>query len=424
MVRVQPHHDAATGRYTLVLEQDCPPTPGQQDKEPFHIPIALALLDPDTGEPLATTGSGGALDGGVAHLTSRRSELVFDDVARRPVLSIGRGFSAPVKLQVQREADELAFLMGHDDDPFNRWDAAQSLALKQLLELAAAPGNAALPESFVRAFGHTLEDTRGDRALIAEALSLPSESYVADQLDRVDPEAIHAARQLIRRELASRLREQFQRTMAQNQSNTPYRFEPDAVGRRALKNLCLGYLMELDDAEVRRTCMSQLENADNMTDQLAALYMLANTDVPERGEALALFEQRWRDDPLVLDKWFTAQATACLPDTLQQVRELASHPGFDPHNPNRVRSLVGAFCHGNQLRFHAADGSGYRFAAEQVIAIDPANPQIAARLLGAFSRWRRFDEARQNLMQTELEGVLAAPGLSKDCYEVASKTLA
>jgi len=424
VVRVQAHHDAAAGRYSLAFEQDCPPTPGQHDKEPFHIPIALALLDPDTGRPLTTTARSGALDGGVFQLTAPNDELVFDGVPRRPVLSIGRSFSAPVKLQVQREADELAFLMGHDDDPFSRWDAAQSLALKLLLEMSAAPEKASVPDAFVRAFGRTLEDIEGDRALIAEALTLPSESYVADQLDRVDAEAIHAARQLIRHELASRLGESFQRTMLENQSNAPYRFEPDAVGRRALKNLCLGYLMELEEPEVRRTCMSQLENADNMTDQLAALYMLANADVPERGEALALFEQRWRDDPLVLDKWFTAQATACLPGTLQQVRELESHPGFDPRNPNRVRSLIGAFCHGNQLRFHAADGSGYRFAAEQIIAIDPANPQVAARLLGAFSRWKRFDEARQDLMRTQLEGVLAAPGLSKDCYEVASKTLA
>ena len=247
---------------------------------------------------------------------------------------------------------------------------------------------------------------------------------MADQMARVDPAAIHDARQGLRRRLAGALQEPLRAVMAENRTNAPYAFTPADVGRRALGNLCLGYLMTLDDPEVRRTCVAQLENADNMTDQLAALQMLADSDGEERAQAIAAFETRWRDDPLVMDKWLSAQATSHLPDTLDRVRALLEHPCFDRRNPNRVRALVGAFCHGNPVRFHAADGAGYRFAAEQVIAIDPANPQVAARLLGAFSRWRRFDDARQALMRAELEHVLAAPGLSKDCYEVASKTLA
>jgi aminopeptidase N len=228
---------------------------------------------------------------------------------------------------------------------------------------------------------------------------------------------------LLRRSLAWELQASLQRVMMENHANEPYRFAPDAVGRRALKNLCLGYLMELEDPEVRRVCMAQLQNADNMTDQLAALQMLANSGAGERDDALRLFERRWREDPLVLDKWFTAQATSHLGDTLERVRGLLRHPGFDVRNPNRVRALIGAFAHANPVRFHAADGAGYRFLGEQVLAIDPANPQVAARLLGAFGRWRRFDAQRQDLMRAQLEGILAEPGLSTDCYEVASKTL-
>ncbi len=423
VVKAATDYDPQAARLRLDLEQTCPPTPGQPEKEPFHVPLAVALLDAD-GRALPARAA--EVRDGVLHLTEARQQVVFENVTAPPVLSLGRGFSAPVKIEIERGDEELAFLMSRDDDPFNRWDAAQSFALRILLDLAGrAPGAAPdLPECFVAGFERLLTARDADRALVAEALTLPSESYVADQMARVDPAAIHDARQGLRRRLAGALQEPLRAVMAENRTNAPYAFTPADVGRRALGNLCLGYLMTLDDPEVRRTCVAQLENADNMTDQLAALQMLADSDGEERAQAIAAFETRWRDDPLVMDKWLSAQATSHLPDTLDRVRALLEHPCFDRRNPNRVRALVGAFCHGNPVRFHAADGAGYRFAAEQVIAIDPANPQVAARLLGAFSRWRRFDDARQALMRAELERVLAAPGLSKDCYEVASKTLA
>jgi aminopeptidase N len=426
VVSVRARHDAPGRRYDLELEQRCPATPGQPEKEPFHIPLRIALLD-GQGNELRVAPEGASLDGDVLHLTEPRARVRFEGVDQPPHLSVGRGFSAPVTLEVDRGDDELAFLMAHDGDAFSRWDAAQDFALRVLLGLVpplAEGREPPLPERFVEACSRVLDDRDSDRALLAETLTLPSEGYVADQMEQVDVDAIHAARRLVRRTLASRLREAFERVMQENRSNEPYRFAPDAVGRRALCNLCLGYLMELDDPKVHGRCATQLEHADNMTDQLAALGMLANCEGAEREDALALFEQRWRDDPLVLDKWFTAQATSRLPDTLTRVQALLAHPRFDVRNPNRVRSLIGAFCQANPVRFHAADGSGYRFAADQVLAIDPANPQVAARLLGAFSRWRRFDPARQALMREALERVLAAPGLSRDCYEVASKTLA
>ena len=422
-IKVRPTFDAATGRLLVDLEQHCPATPGQDSKQPLHVPLRFALLDAD-GQVLTRAPQGARVTGDVLHLTEARSQVVFEDLSRAPVLSIGRGFSAPVKIQIERSDEQLAFLMAHEDDPFNRWDAAQGFALKVLLALAEGRERArAIPAAFIDAFAHTLDEHTSDKALIAEALALPSESYIADQMRVVDVDAIHDARQRLTRTLARELQESLQRVMMDNHANEPYRFTPQAVGQRALKNLCLGYLMELEDPGVRRVCVAQLQNADNMSDQLAALQMLAGSATPERDEALALFEKRWRDDPLVLDKWFTAQATSRLGDTLERVRSLLEHPRFDLRNPNRVRALVGAFCSANPIRFHARDGDGYRFLGEQLLAIDPANPQLAARLLGAFARWRRFDTQRQGLMRAQLERVLAAPGLSRDCYEVASKTL-
>jgi aminopeptidase N len=424
VVRAETHYEPETRRLRLELQQSCPPTPEQPEKLPFHVPLAIALLD-DDGCAIEARAHG--VRDGVLHLTEAHQEVVFEDVPSPPVLSIGRGFSAPVRIEIERDEAGLAFLMGRDDDPFSRWDAAQSFALRIMLDLVArhrAGAPLAIAPAFVDAVEHTLYERDTDRALIAEALTLPSEGYVADQMACVDPQAIHEVRRFIRRALAEALTASFEEVMAENRANTPYRFTPGEAGRRALRNLCLGYLMERDDPQLRAACAAQLENADNMTDQLAALHLLVNSSCAQRDEAVALFARRWGDDPLVMDKWFTAQATAHTPDTLERVCALLAHARFDMRNPNRVRALIGAFCHNNPVHFHAADGSGYRFAADQVVAIDPANPQVAARLLGAFSRWRRFDAPRQTLMRAELERVLAARGLSKDCYEVASKTLA
>jgi aminopeptidase N len=426
VIEVSSRYDADSRSLELALTQHCPAPPGTAQKQPFHVPLRLALLD-DTGGALPLTESSGAVRDGVLHLTEAEQTLEFRDLPAPPVVSIGRGFSAPVHLKMQRSEEELAFLMARDDDTFSRWDSAQTFALTvilSLIETLRAGDAPALPSSFLDAFGRVLGDWEGDRALIAESLSLPTESYIADQLDEVDVDVIHEVRQMVRRTLAWELQERFHRVMMENRANGPYSFDPPSVGRRALKNLCLGYLMEVDDPEYPKVCLAQVENADNMTDNSAALAILAQHDCDERDAALALFEQRFGDDPLVMDKWFTTQATSCLPDTLARVETLLGHPGFDLHNPNRVRSLIGAFCHGNPLRFHAADGSGYRFLGDQIIALDGTNPQVAARLAAALSRWRRHDGARRELMQQQLERILGASSLSRDTYEVASKSLA
>jgi aminopeptidase N len=253
---------------------------------------------------------------------------------------------------------------------------------------------------------------------------LPGESYLADRMDTIDVDAIHAVRQGMRRGLASALEDDFRAVYRANLSNEAYRYDAASAGRRSLKNLCLSYLMELADSETRGWCMSQFQQSDNMTDVLAALACFTQTDCPEREQAIAEFHQRWKHDTLVLDKWFGLQAMSHLPDTLASVEKLMAHPAFDLKNPNKVRSLIGAFCHGNQIRFHDVGGTGYRFLADRVMEIDAMNPQVAARLMGAFSRWRKFDAARQKLMKSELERILATSRLSKDVYEIASKTLA
>jgi aminopeptidase N len=281
-----------------------------------------------------------------------------------------------------------------------------------------------LDAAFLNSFTATLTEQRLDRALIAEALMLPSESYLADRLPSIDVDAIHAARQDMRQSLAREREDEFRQLYRANLSNEAYRYDAESAGRRSLKNVCLSYLMELDNAELRGWCMSQFRQADNMTDVLAALACFTHSDCPERGQAIAEFHERWKHDTLVLDKWFSLQAMSQLPGTLASVEKLMEHPAFDRRNPNKVRSLIGAFCHGNQVRFHAASGAGYGFLADRVIEIDAINPQVAARLMGAFSRWRKFDQARQELMKTELERILGTGKLSKDVYEIASKTLA
>jgi aminopeptidase N len=316
--------------------------------------------------------------------------------------------------------------MAYDSDPFNRWEAGQRLAANLMLDSIAAVkagGEPRVPESFVAAFGRVLADADADPAFAAEALMLPSEGFLAEQMSEVDPDAIHRVRVDVRRQLASALREELAATYERAAVPGPYSPDAASAGRRALRNTCLSYLSELDDAAARSLVWQQFERADNMTDSMAALSALAQFDWPERERALAQFYERWRSEALVLDKWLAVQATSRLPGTLGAVRSLMQHPAFDKRNPNKVRALIGSFCHGNQVRFHAADGAGYAFCAEQVIALDPLNPQVAARLARAFDRWRKFDAGRQAHARAALERIRAASKLSRDTLEVVSRAL-
>ena len=419
--------DADKGEYRLHVRQSCPPTPGQPDKAPFHIPLRMGLLD-ESGEPLSLHLEGESGDGELEktlEVTEPEQTFVFRHVSSRPIPSLLRGFSAPVKLGFDYTDEELAFLMARDTDAFNQWEAGQRLAIRVLLRLVErwqTGEELVLDENFADAFGKVLKQG-GDPSLTAEALRLPSETYLAEQMETVDVDGIHAAREFLRRALGERFQESLlkhYRTLAE----TAVGADSEAIAARKLRNACLGFLMALEDPVVISLCDSQFSHADNMTDSIAALGLLAHTDCEEGREALHAFYKRWKEDPLVMDKWLAVQATSPLPGTLDRVQVLMDHPVFDIRNPNRVRALIGSFARGNPVQFHAASGEGYRFVADQVLTLDAFNPQVAARLAGTFNQWKRFDEQRQSLAQKELERMQAHPGLSRDVYEVVSKALA
>lgn len=428
-LQISDAYDAALGQYTLTVRQACPPTPEQPDKQPLHIPLALGLLGAD-GRDLPLQLAGETMPGATTRVLDLRDpEQVFRfvGVPTRPVPSLLRGFSAPVKLTMDERDDDLRFRLAHDSDDFNRWDASQTLAVRTVLALIEERRQGrewGLPASFSAAFERLLSSD-ADPALTAQILTLPGENYLAEQMAVVDVDTIHAARTFVRRTLAERLRPLFLSIYRSLHDQDPgaYRIDAAAMARRALKNVCLDYLMRIDDAPARALCLEQFETASNMTDQFGALAALSDSTGLERREALAAFYQRWRDDALVVDKWLSLQATSSLPEVLTAVKALMAHESFSLRNPNKVRALIGAFCQANPLHFHAADGEGYTFFAEQVLALDALNPQIAARLMTALSRWRRFDAARQAKMRGQLERILASPQLSPDVYEIASKTL-
>ncbi len=409
VVEVTGKYDAAAKRYTLDVKQSCPPTPGQPEKLPFHIPLAVGLVGAD-GNDLAAE---------LLSLKNAEERFVFENIPQAPVPSILRGFSAPVIVKYPYTDADLAHLMAHDSDAFNRWEAGQRLATTLLLG-----GTKEAPRSFIDAFALVLVAGPNDPAFAAEALNLPSESTLAEQMDVVDPDALHAARNGLRRQLAGALRSELLATYRAMTVTGPYSPDAASAGKRSLRNLCLGLLMELNDAEVRALCVKQYESADNMTDTMAALTFLANTDCAERISALDAFYAKWKDEPLVVDKWLGVQATSRLPGALAEVKRLTAHPAFDIRNPNKIYALIRAFVAGNHVRFHAADGSGYDFAAEQVSAIDKLNPQVASRVARAFDRWKKFDAVRMAHAKSALERIRDSEGLSRDVGEIVGKALA
>ncbi len=430
VIEVQDDYDAQQQRYRLTLRQHCPATPGQPDKAPFHIPVLTALLAED-GTPLplqleGATNPSVSQDEVLLELCEQEQQFTFTHVTEKPVPSLLREFSAPVRLAIPRDETTLAFLFAHETDPFNRWDAGQTLAINILLTLVEAVQKQQalnIDTTVIEAFRTTLNDTQLDAALITQALGLPSEAYLADQCESVDVDAIHAARRHFRKALAEQLYDDFAARYRTLQNDVPYRFDANSMAQRSLKNLCLSWMMETESRQARDVCLQQFEQANCMTDSLAALGTLAQHDLPEREEVLDRFYRKWKDDAQVVDKWFAIQAGSQLPDTLARVTALLQHPAFTLSNPNKVRALIGRFCQGNPVRFHAADGSGYRFLTDRVLELDSMNPQIAARLASALSRWKRFDPARQQHMTQQLERILSCETLSRDVFEIVSRSL-
>ncbi|HXV23448.1 MAG TPA: aminopeptidase N [Alphaproteobacteria bacterium] len=428
-IEVEEGWDDASGTLALTVRQTLAPTPGQPVKKPMVIPLAIGLLDESGGElPIRLEGEGEALPGTrVLPVRSPEERFRFTGLSKRPAISLLRGFSAPVRLK-PFSRERLTFLFAHDGDPFARWEAGQQLATSLLLDMARSwrqGGRSGLDPAFIDALGQTLADHRLDAAFRAEAINLPSEAFLADQMGVADPEAIFAAREAARAAVAARLSEALLAAYQVNQEGGRYRVEPEAIGRRALKNMALSYLaVPGGDPRGLEIAMSQYRHGGNMTDVLSALSLLADRPEPEREAAFADFYERWRDEALVVDKWFALQAMSRLPDTLERIRRLLQHSAFTYGNPNRVYALIANFGTGNPVRFHASDGSGYRFLADQVLILDRRNPQVASRLLPPLGRWRRQTPARQALMRSELQRVLETPQLSKQTYEIASKGLA
>ena len=428
-LKAEGRYDAAAQRYTLTLKQSLAPTAYEGrlkeagiaiEDGALHIPVALGLVLPDGSDAFPTR---------VLSLTETTQTFVFDNIPAVPVASLLRGFSAPVYLDFDQTDAELAHLMAHDSDPFNRWEAGQRLATRVLLAGIAAGGvdTGWIPQSLINALGRVLDDGLQDPAFAAEALALPAEAVLAEEVVAqggiIDPEAIHLARLNLRRHLATQLFARFESLWQALAPNEPYAPAGAQVGRRALRNACLAYLAEADVALSVPRLMEQFGMGNNMTDVIAALGILANLDVPERGIALATFYEMWRDEALVVDKWLQVQATSRLPGTGARVRELMQHPAFDLKNPNKVYALVRAFCGANPRHFHAADGSGYMLAAEVIIALQAMNPQVASRIARSFDRWKQFDAARQAKARAALERIQAVDNLAKDVAEVVTNAL-
>ncbi|MFT3741837.1 MAG: aminopeptidase N [Gammaproteobacteria bacterium] len=428
VVMIKDEYNAQTQTYTLTVTQACPPTPGQPDKEPFHIPLAVGLLDENGNalplqfslEQTAVTGTE------ILSVTQPVQSFHFFNVTSRPVPSLLRDFSAPVKLQFDYTEENLLLLARHDTDLFNRWDACQQLALRILLRLIAnyeAELELVTPYAYLTLLSEILADESLDPALKAEMLVPPAESYLIEQMPVANVDAIHAVREWLRKHIAATLKTAFLNYYQQQQVEIPYAVDAQAVGRRRLKNLALGYLALLADESVFELCTKQFNHANNMTEVMGALLALNDIDCPTRQQMLAAFYHKWQKDNLVVDKWLRLQAQSTLPDTLSVVKSLIQQPSFDLKNPNRVRALIGGFCSGNPVRFHTLSGEGYEFLAHYVLEIDQFNPQLAARIIEPLTLWKKFDATRQQLMRAQLEKILLQPKLSSDVYEIVTKSL-
>jgi aminopeptidase N len=431
-VQATGRYDEAKQRYTLTLKQSCAPSPGQPVKQPYLIPVSVGLVGPEGADLPLLDDNGKYVATHVLKLTKPEQSFVFEGIDVKPVPSLLRAFSAPVVLSFDYTDEELTHLMAYDSDAFNRWEAGQRLSGKLILEATktiSAGGKVEWPQSYADAITWIVEQTmnknpggKADWAFAAELLSLPGEATLAEQLDVVDPDALHAARNGLRRFIAETQQVALNTLIYTTAPSGPFNPTTAEAGRRALHNLCLGYLAELDSAEVRTQAMQQFKSADNMTDQYAALSVLCMNDTPERQQALDAFHQQWKDEALVVDKWLGVQAQSRLPNALAEVQKLTKHPSFDIKNPNKVYSLIRGFG-ANHVRFHAADGSGYRFIAEQILALDAINPQVASRIARCFDRWKKFDAGRQAHAKAALEKVRSHNGLSRDVYEIVDRAL-
>jgi aminopeptidase N len=426
-VELTSEYDPHKQELEITLRQSCPPTPGQREKLPLHIPIAIGLLGPQGQQyPLQLTGESRPSSGNtrVLELRDREQRFRFTGLTESPVVSALRDFSAPIILKQQRDAEELAFLLTHDPDFFNRWDAGQQLATRAILEHIASGDQHNITPVLINAFREVCRLNWSDLSYLALLLTLPSEDYVGGFLDTIDPTAIHQSRQSVKKAIAEALNIEWEELYQRHHRDDFLLFDAAAIGRRRLKNLCLDYLSERNTPASHTQALVQFESSRTMTDRIAALSAIVNTHHPHKAECLRAFYQQWHADDLVVGKWFTVQATCRLPGALDRVRSLMTHPAFDMRMPNHVRSLIGVFSQSNSVNFHSSDGEGYEFLADQVIKLNAINPQIASRMLMPLTAMGRYDEERQGMMRDQLGRIMQTTDISRDVYELASKALA
>lgn len=419
ILHVKDHYDAKLQLYKLTINQIVPNTPGQTDKKAMHIPIKMGLLSATGKELLQDT----------LQLKKSVETFEFENIAEHPIPSLLRGFSAPVKLDYPYSDHSMQVLFQHDTDYFNRWEAGQKYATNLMMNAVREhqQGNPIhVPDDYIHALKNILENMQDDKLMLAEMLVLPSEKYLAEQMVEIDVDAIHAVRESFIFTIAMQLKDEFIKLYKQNNNTNRYKFNMKEIGMRQLKNLCLSYLMLLDDASIQKDiCLEQFNRSlkSNMTDTMAALRALSNINGPLREQALNEFYQSWKHDALVVDKWLGLQATSKLQGTLHRVQQLFKHEAFDIKNPNKVYALVGGFCSGNPVNFHAANGEGYQFLTEIILQLNQINPQVAARMIKPLTDWRRYPEYRKKMMKEKLEVIAKEPKISPDIYEIVTKSL-
>ena len=426
-IKVAPHYDPHAQTYRLDITQTVPPTPGQPNKEPMVIPLAFGLVGKNgTDIPLVLDGK--PFSRGVLELTKPSQSFVFSNIGERPIPSLNRGFSAPIKLGLPIESDDLRFLAAHDSDQFNRWQAVQSLAMNLLkANVAALRAGAAVrdDDGLMAAIGAVLQDQALEPAFIALMLVPPTDADIAREIGAdVDPDAIFAARRKLRAAIGERHGAALTRIYQQMTSGGPYRPDAQGAGRRSLRNVSLDLLAVTGRDDGIARALAQYRDADNMTDRIAALDTLSQHDRPERAEVLEDFYKRYASDPLIIDKWLALQAAIPEASTLDRVKALTQHPAFSVANPNRVRALIGSFAQVNHTQFNRADGAAFDFVADFVLALDPRNPQVAARLMGAFRSWRALETKRRGRAEATLRRIAAAPSLSRDVQDIVARSLA
>ncbi|TYC51989.1 aminopeptidase N [Rhodobacterales bacterium] len=426
IVTVDTAFDEARKSLTITLSQEIPPVAGQKSSSPAVIPLRFGLIGPN-GEDMSPEKQAGAqVSGDVLVLDKAKQKVTFDNIASKPVLSLLRGFSAPVRLNQKLSSDELAFLAAQDNDPFNRWQAVQTLAMQDLVRLACKARGKERAEpcaDVVDVFGTVLSAPSLDDAFRAQALTLPSEADIAQEIGKnVDPDAIHAARETLRASVCACYAGALSHLVGATSSG-PYSPDADAAGKRSLANRALHYLAAKRSDATNDMVWDRFSNADNMTDRLAALMILVHDNLPRKQEAVDAYLERHRSSSLAMDKWFMAQATAPGDETLETVRQLMKHPLYEAGNPNRVRALLQSFATGNPTQFARPDGAGFELVAESVLAIDKRNPQVASRLLTSFRSWRALDPQRSALAESALLRVSSCEELSRDSRDIVDRTL-